>query len=174
MPDETPEPQAGKKKSPLKTIILVVSILLVEAVAIIGGMMMLSGPQLVEANPDAAVIEIPDDEKIVELRVIDSRLPNNKSGVTYLYDTQVWVQVKNRYSEQVADQLDRFHNEIKAEITAIWRTSDPRHFQEPKLENLTRKVNALLDARFGADPQTGETILAKSVIVMQPGFRIDS
>jgi len=31
-----------------------------------------------------------------------------------------------------------------------------------------------LDARLGSDPQTGETILAKSVIVMQPGFRIDS
>ncbi len=174
MPDETPEPETGKKKLPLKTILLVVAILLVEAVAIIGGMMMLSGPQLVEANPDAAVIEIPDDQKIVELQVIDSRLPNNKSGVTYLYDTQVWVQVKNCYSEQVADQLDRFRNEIKAEITAIWRTSDPRHFQEPKLESLTRKINALLDARLGTDAKTGETILAKSVIVMQPGFRIDS
>ena len=173
MPDETPEPEVGKKKSPLKTIILVVVILLVEA-GVFVGVMMMHDPQLVEANPHAAVIEIPEDEKIVELRVIDARLPNNKIGATYLYDTQVWVQVKSRYSEQVADQLDRFHNEIKAEITAIWRTSDPRHFQEPKLENLTRKVNALLDARFGADPQTGETILAKSVIVMQPGFRIDS
>ncbi|MEE9130738.1 MAG: hypothetical protein V3T84_12025, partial [Phycisphaerales bacterium] len=120
MPDETPQPEAGKKKSPLKTIILVAVILLIEAGVFIGVMMM-HDPQLVEANPNAAVIEIPDDQKIVELRVIDSRLPNNKSGVTYLYDTQVWVQVKNRYSEQVADQLDRFHNEIKAEITAIWR-----------------------------------------------------
>ncbi len=173
MPDETPEHEAGKKKSPLKTIILVVVILLIEAGVFIGVMMM-HDPQPVEANPDAAIIEIPEDEKIVELMVIDARLPNNKAGVTYLYDAQIWVQVKNRHSIDVADQLDRFRNEIKAEITAIWRTSDPRHFQEPKLENLTRKITALLDARLGTDPQTGETILAKSVIVMQPGFRIDS
>ena len=172
MADETPTPETTKKKSPLRTIILVVAILLIEAGAFIGWMM-LHKPERVEASRDVAIIEVPDDEKIVELMVIDARLPNNKSGVTYLYDAQIWVQVKNRYSAQVADQLDRFRNEIKAEITAIWRTSDPRHFQEPKLENLTRKINALLDARFGADPQTGETILAKSVIVMQPGFRVD-
>ena len=172
MADETPTPEGDKKKSPLRTIILVVAILLIEAGAFIGWMM-LHKPELVEANRNVPIIEVPDDEKIVELVVIDARLPNNKSGVMYLYDAQVWVQVKNRYAAQVADQLDRFRNEIKAEITAIWRTSDPRHFQEPKLENLTRKINALLDARFGADPQTGETILTKSVIVMQPGFRVD-
>jgi len=173
VPHSVPAASVRQIDVPVGFVLLVVVILLVEAGVFIGVMMM-HDPQLVEANPHAAAIEIPEEEKIVELRVIDARLPNNKSGVTYLYDTQVWVQVKNRYSEQVADQLDRFHNEIKAEITAIWRTSDPRHFQEPKLENLTRKVNALLDARFGTDPQTGETILTKSVIVMQPGFRIDS
>ncbi len=173
MADETPTPEAAKKKSPLRNILLVVAILLIEAGAFIGWMM-LHKPEPVEANRGVAIIEVPDDEKIVELMVIDARLPNNKAGVTYLYDAQIWVQVKNRYSTQVSDQLDRFRNEIKAEITAIWRTSDPRHFQEPKLENLTRKINALLDARLGSDPQTGETILAKSVSVMQPGFRIDS
>ena len=63
MPDETPDPEVGKKKSPLKTIILVVVILLVEAGVFIGVMMM-HDPQLVEANPHAAAIEIPEEERL--------------------------------------------------------------------------------------------------------------
>ena len=49
MADETLTPEAGKKKSPLKTIILVMAILLVEAGAFIGWTM-LHKPEPVEAN----------------------------------------------------------------------------------------------------------------------------
>ena len=173
MPDETPEPEISKKKSPIKTVILVFAIVIVEAVAIIGFFKMTAPDPVAAAPKDDAVLEVDELDKIVELRVIDARLPNNKGGVTYLYDTQVWLQCKQRYSEKVNDVLERHRNEITAEITAIWRTSDPRHFKEPKLENLTRKVSALINARFGIDPDLGQQIITKSLIVMQPGFRVD-
>ena len=173
MPEETPAPETPKKKSPIKAVILVFAIVIVEAVVIIGFFKM-TGPDPVQAvQNDDAVIEIDELDKIVELRVIDARLPNNKAGVIYLYNTQVWVQCKQRYSEKVTDELDRHRNEITAEITAIWRTSDPKHFKEPKLESLTRKVGALLDARFGNDSELGQPFITKSLIVMQPGFRLD-
>lgn len=173
MPEETPTPEITKKKSPIKTVILVLAIVIVEAAAIIGFFKMTAPDPVAAAQNNDAVLEVDELDKIVELRVIDVRLPNNKGGVTYLYETQVWVQCKQRYSEQVNDVLDRHRNEITAEITAIWRTSDPRHFKEPKLENLTRKVGALIDARFGIDPDLGQPIITKCLIVMQPGFRLD-
>ena len=101
-------------------------------------------------------------------------MPNNKSGVTYIYATEIYVQVKQRNLEKVKGEIEQFQNEIKADITAIWRIAEPQHFQEPKLESLTRKVYALLDERFGMDKSHKEPIVSKVVIVMSTGFRIDS
>lgn len=171
---EGPETPRKRRKSPLRTLILVGSILVVEAVVIIGAMMLLGGPPEVEAVPPPATLETPEEEKIVEILVLDGKLPNNKSGVTYLYDTEIYVQVKKRYADRVAAELAQFRNEIKSEITAVWRTAEARHFQEPRLESLTRRVQAMLTERFGIDKTRDEPIISKCVIVMGMGFRIDS
>ncbi len=167
------EGQRMRRKSPLKLMIVVGGILAVEAVVIIGAMMILGGPPEVEAADIPAVLTTPEDERIVEILVIDAKLPNNKSGLTYLYDTEIYVQVKKRYSDQVAEELQQFRNEIKSEITAVWRTAEMRHFQEPRLESLTRRLQTMLSDRFGVDRQRDEPIISKCVIVMGMGFRID-
>ena len=76
-----------KTRSPLRLILVVSGILVVEAVVIIGAMMLLGGPPDVEAAEAPAVLDAPEEEQIVEILVLDARLPNNKSGMTYLYDT---------------------------------------------------------------------------------------
>ncbi len=166
----------GKKnrKSPLKLMIVLGGILAVEAVVIIGAMLILGGPPDVEAAEVPAVMMAPEEERIVEILVLDAKLPNNKSGMTYLYDTEIYVQVKKRYSDQVDEELQQFRNEIKSEITAIWRTAEMRHFQEPRLESLTRRIQSMLSDRFGVDLQRDQPIISKCVIVMGMGFRIDS
>ncbi len=162
-----------RRKSPLKLVIVVGGILAVEAVVIIGAMMILGGPPTVEAAEIPAVMTAPEEERIVEILVIDAKLPNNKSGMTYLYDTEIYVQVKKRYSDQVAEELQQFRNEIKSEISAIWRTSEMRQFQEPRLGSLTRRIQTMLSDRFGVDRHRNEPIISKCVIVMGMGFRID-
>ena len=169
--DDQVEPK--KKKSPLQKILVVGGILVVEAVVIIGAMRTLGGPPEVGAADPPATLEAPADEKIVEVLVFNGKLPNNKSGVTYLYQTEIYAQVKQRYADPVNEELEQFRNEIKSEITAIWRTSDPRHFQEPKVETLTRKIQAMLDERFGVDLRRDEPIISKCVIVLGTGFRVD-
>jgi len=131
-------------------------------------------------EPDVALGEEVDldpmraeQEKTVEVLVLDGKLPNSKSGASYLYSTEVYVQVKKKHEKMVADKVQQFYNEIKADITAVWRTSDPHHFQEPRLETLTRKVNAMMQQRFGVDEGDGEPIVQKCVIVMGTGFRVD-
>ena len=168
---ESPRP---RRRSPIRLIIIVGSILAVEAVVIIGAMMVLGGPPEVEAAEVPAVLEAPEGEQIVEILVLDGKLPNNKSGATYLYDTEIYVQVKKRYADEVAEELSQFRNEIKSELTAVWRTAEARHFQEPRLESLTRRIRSMLSDRFGVDQQHDEPIISKCVIVMGMGFRIDS
>lgn len=167
-------PAAEKQPSRLKTIFVILAVLLVEAVAIVGILMLVTGPSEVDAAHMPLDANIAADERIVETLVLDAKLPNARSGVTYLYDTEIYVQAKQRHTPMIREELDQFTNEIRAEISAIWRTSEPHHFQEPRLENLTRKVHALLNERFGLDEASGEPVIAKCVIVMGTGFRIDS
>lgn len=166
------EAQPAPAKSRLRSILMVVVILVVEAAAIVGIMMLTGSPPEVHADLGAAEAAVAEEEKIVEMLVLDAKLPNNKSGFTYIYDTEIFVQVKQKHVERVTSELDQFQNEIKAELTAIWRTSDPSQFEEPRLETLTRKVHALLSQRFGVDLDD-EPIATKCVIVMGTGFRVD-
>ncbi len=169
MADDAAPVEAPKKS---KTPIIVALALVIEAVAIIGVMMFVGKPSDVQATdvelgPDAEL------EKIAEVQVVDAKLPNNKLGVTYLYDTQIFVQVKRKHEGDVAAELEQFQNEITAEIVAIWRAAEPRHFQEPRLETLSRKIEALMNDRFGVDADDAP-IIQKCVIIMQTGFRVDS
>ncbi len=159
--------------SQMKTIVIVATILLIEAAAVIGVLMFIAGPSTVGATGLATTDEIVGDERIIETMVIHAKLPNSRSGVTYLYDTEIYVQTKERHAGRVNRELEQFNNEIRAAITAIWRTAEPHHFQEPNLETLTRNVDALLSDRFGLDPMTEEPVVQKSVVVMGTGFRID-
>ncbi|MEM7229463.1 MAG: hypothetical protein AAF432_11690 [Planctomycetota bacterium] len=174
MSDNAPETtEASAKPGKFKVLLLMAAIVVAEAVVIVGGMKFLAGPDEVQANP-MPDMEMSDDDKIVETLVLSGKLPNSRTGVTYLYDTEVFVQSRQKYAERVTTEMEQFQNEIKADITAIWRTSEPHHFDEPRLETLTRKVYALLNERFGTDPESGDVIAEKAVIVMQTGFRIDA
>lgn len=164
------EPQ--KKKSGLRGLIVIAGMLLVEAVVIIGAMTVVAGPKPVQAADILPELQ-PEEEKTIEVLVLDDRLPNSRSGANYLYDTEIWVHVKKKHEEHVSNELDRFRNELKAELMAIWRTADPRQLQEPKMENLTRKVQTLLDSRFGRDSESSEPIIQKTLIVSGLGFRVD-
>lgn len=177
MADETTQKtegaeSAGKKKP--KTMILVAVILLVEAVAIIGGMKFFGGPSEADARDPMELAGVPEEDKITEIKIVNTRLPNSKTGVTYVYETEIYVQVKRKFEQRVNEELEQFQNEIRAELTALWRTSEPEHFREPRLETLTRKVYALLSERFGNESETGEPVINKCVIVMGTGFRVDS
>jgi len=127
MADEAPKTGEGKK-SKLKMIIIFAVVLFGEAGLIIGAMMMISKPADVGAAGTMPDIALSEDEKIVETQVLDAKLPNSRTGATYIYATEIYVQSKRRYEERIHSELEQFQNEIKAEITAIWRTSDPPPF----------------------------------------------
>jgi hypothetical protein len=148
--------------------------LFVEALLVIVGVAIVRGPRSALATAvDAGPAEA-DAQRIAEVLVLSARLPNNRSGATYLYETEIYVQVRRKHLPRITVELEQFHNEIRAELAAIWRTSEPQHFREPRLESLTRKTNALLGERFGFDPLTGERLVKKTVVVMGTGYRVEA
>jgi flagellar basal body-associated protein FliL len=169
-PSTDTAPKKGKK-----TMIMIMVMLALEAAVIVGAMKFLGGgPKEVSAVQVAHGEQDDAGDKIVETLVLDAKLPNNKAGASYIYATEIYAQVRQRHVDRVAGEIEQFQNEIKADITAIWRSAEPQYFQEPKLENLTRKVQALLNERFGMDKERNEPVVHKVVIVMSTGFRIDS
>ncbi|MFK7961691.1 MAG: hypothetical protein AB8G96_14335 [Phycisphaerales bacterium] len=176
MAEETTEEVETGGGSKKKTFIVVGGLLAVEAVVLALAFTLFAGePQVAAGSGIEQLSEAElEAERIVEIEVLDEKLPNAKRGVTYIYDTRIYVQVRNRYAEQMQRELDQFRNEIKADIAGLWRTSDPRVFSEPRLETINRKLSVMFQDRLGTAPETGEPVVEKVVIVLGAGFRVDS
>lgn len=172
MSDESPAatPDASRR-SPVRTIAVVVVLLALEAVAILGLMNMFRPPSEAMAVPEAEGLADQGAE-IVEIEVLKDKLANDRSGLVYIYPAEIFVHVRARNADRVKAEIERFRNEIRADVLAIWRTAEPRHLQEPRLDHLTRRINDLLNRRFELDETSEEPVVIKSVIICGTGFRV--
>jgi flagellar basal body-associated protein FliL len=161
----------AKKSGGLKFIVVVLALLGIE-----GGILFFvfarGAPKHVEAA-EPVVVSNPEDEKLVELLVLDDRLVNDRTGISYLYETEVYVKVRKKDESWVKDEIERSKNEIRAQIGGIWRTAEPTHFQEPLFETLTRRVESVLRDRFDHKSTDGKTTIDRCVLVVGTGIRIN-
>lgn len=169
MPDDkTPEP--GKKKLPLKTLLLLAAVLLIEAVAI-SAVFILAGPASVRADgavDDAeAKMELP-----AEVLVLADKFQNTRRGRAYLYDTEVYVVVANKYKDQIEDTIEAKQAAITADVATIIRKAEPAHLMEHELSTLRRQIHAALDKRLGYQPN-GEPYIQEVLITRCDEYRSD-
>lgn len=163
--------EAPKKSGGMKFIIIVVLLLAIE-----GGVLFFlfarGAPKQVEAS-EPVVVANPEDEKLVELLVLDDRLVNDRTGISYLYETEIYVKVRKKDETWVKDEIERSKNEIRAKVGGIWRTAEPTHFQEPLFETLTRRVETVLRERFDHKSTDGKSVVDRCVLVVGTGIRIN-
>ncbi|MBL1218255.1 MAG: hypothetical protein D8M59_12260 [Planctomycetes bacterium] len=150
--EETAQEQT-KSKGGMKVIIIVAVAMLLEAGIIIGAAIITRTPE-VQANYIEASEDNPD--LIEEVQVLSARMSNNKQGVPYLYETEVYIQVKRRYKADVTSLLEQNTARIKTEISTLWRQAEPRFFEEPQLNTLSRQVETKLRDIIPDDPESGE------------------
>lgn len=157
-----------------KFAIITVVLLVVEGAVLGGVFMMMNKPKAAEATEPTVHVD-PEEEKLVEVLVLNERLANDRSGLTYVYPTEIYVQVKKKDEESVTEEIERFKNELRADIAALWRTSEPHHLQEPRMESMTRRVETLLRERFDKHGGEGATepVVQKCVIVSGTGIRVN-
>jgi len=167
----TPAPSGSRTR--YGTLLLVCTVLMVEAAALIGVLNFASGPSAALAGDAMAIDQQGLGDRVVETLVLDARLENDRSGVTNVFDTEIWVQTRARHQDQVTRELDRIRNEIRADIMAIWKSAQPRHLREPELDTITRRILASLSDRFGVDEASGDQIIRRCVIVAGTGFRAE-
>ncbi len=80
-PEAEAEVESERKKLPLRLIMLIGGGLVVEAAVIIGAMMLFGGPPQVEATEIAVTLDTPEDEKIVEVMVLDGSMATDNDLV---------------------------------------------------------------------------------------------
>jgi hypothetical protein len=145
--------------------------LVIEAALIGGALIAFGRPAAVHAGSSQAP-GLVEGESIIEVLVLDDRMLNSGSGFSYLYEVEIWIHVRRKHEAMVADELERFRNEIRADLMTIWRAAEPRQLNDPRLEFVTGRVHELLSGRFGVDSGSGEPIILESFIVTGPAFRI--
>ena len=161
----------GKKKLPLKTIIILAAVFVIEGVIIATVFMVAGQPADVKADPAmedlAAMAELPMEELVVS-----EKFPNTKRGRTYVYDTEVYIVVRQKYQSEVRGQLDSMAAQISADIRTVVSRAEPNHLLEPTLATIKRQIKAALDERIGRD-EDGQSRVEQVVITKFTQFRAD-
>jgi hypothetical protein len=145
----TPEADT-KKKLPVKTAIVLAVALLIEGLAISGVFIFAGGPAPIQADaslPD----ELADQERQVEVLVIAEKFQNTRTGRSYLYDTEIYVIIRNKDVDDIDKSIQGMQAQLSTEIATIYRRAEPSYMMEPDLATLTRQIGAVLTEKLGVD-----------------------
>jgi len=170
--NQVAEAQAPSKGgSTLKAIVVIAVILLIEAGTILGTIMLSGGPTEVKGEGIAADV-LAAQNKLVEVLVVKGKFDNQRTGRTYLYDTEIYVTVRQKHHTKFTEELEAMKTQISVDAQTIFRRADPAHFQEPTRATLTRQIKAALDERFGETPE-GEPYIESVLIAKCLPYRAD-
>ncbi len=166
------EGEEKKSKIPMKAIIIVASILILEGIGITTAFMIAGKPSPVQADPAALDAEALANQQVEEL-VVSDKFPNSKMGRTYLYDTEVYILLRRKHRDRVMNDMQNMNVRVSSEIATIFRSIDPLLLEEPTLATLRRQIKAKMDEMFGKDEQTGQPLVEEVLIRKCTRFRAD-
>lgn len=171
MPDNPENPEVPKKKIPLKMLIILGVVMLIEAIAIGGAFLLAGGPSDVEAT---AIADDPEAEmnQPVEVIVTSGKFQNTRSGQPFLYDTEIYITVKRKNQDLTNARKEAMQARIDSHITTIFRRAEPAHLNEPDRQTLKRQVKAAMNNLFGNDPD-GEPFVLDVIVPNMKRFSTD-
>ena len=163
--------EAPKKKKSLKILLILVGVLVIEG-GIIGAVFMVAGKPADVKAEQAAQDEAAEAERPIEELVVEEKFPNTKRGRTFIYDTEVYIVVRQKHQGEIRSQLDSMAAQVSADIRTIISRAEPNHLLEPTLATIKRQVKAALDERLGRD-EDGNSRVEQVVITKFTQFRAD-
>lgn len=169
---EAQQTEETKKGMPIKTILVIASVLVIEGIVIAGAFMLAGRPSPVKADPAALDADALANQQVEEL-VVSDKFPNSKMGRTYLYDTEIYILLRRKYRDRVMNDLQNMNVRVSSEIATIFRSIDPLLLEEPTLATLRRQIKAKMDEMFGKDEQTGQPLVDDVLIRKCTRFRAD-
>ena len=172
--EENKAPEGGNERasaSPAKTLLVLLSVLLIEGGTIGATMYFAGGPREVKGVEREAERSDKADEP-VEVLVIEGRFPNMQTGRHLLYDTEVYITVRRRYVDQIKKDLEAMKAQLSMSIATIIRRAHPSYFQEATLATLRRQMKGMFDEQLGLTPDN-ESYIQQVLITRCNPFRAD-
>ena len=164
--------EAPKKKGlPLKTIIIIAAIMLVEGVGVFFVLGALGGPKSSKAA-DTHELKHDDSEETKEIRILekeDEKFQSHSSGQVWVWNVSIYVQAKNKNSERVEKVLESRKAEIKEGLSQIVGRAQLSQLKEPERQSLNRQVSALLEKIIGQDAD-GKPLIERVLIPTCSGY----
>ena len=158
---QNPEEQP-KKKLPMKTIIVLAAAFAIEAVAISAVWFVARAPSDASAHGPTIDIEA-QAEMPTEFLVLKAQFQNRRQGRAFVYDTELYIVVKQKYLEQMEVDVEGMAAQIEADIATIFRKADPSHLGEATLATVKRQIRAVLDERLGRDEEGNSLVLGVAI-----------
>ena len=142
--EQAPKPA----KRPMRSIMILVVIMVVEA-GIFGALMMAMRPhEAGGAQSEQALPSQPVDTS-VEIKLDDFRAANYQTGATIFYDLTIHLRVDLVSKERVNELIEKHKATIRDRLRSIVQESEPRYFTETHLTTLKGRIQAMLDAVIG-------------------------
>jgi flagellar basal body-associated protein FliL len=171
-PAEGAEAAPPKKGLPLKTLIVVAALMLVEGVGLFFVLGALGGPKPTNAATDAKHLAADESEETEEIPVLgkgDDKFQNLASGQVWVWNVSVVLQVKGKNSERVTTRIENRKAEIKEGISQIIGRAQIAQLKEPERQSLNRQVSALMEKIVGQDPD-GKSLIERVLIPTCSGY----
>lgn len=144
--------EPAKKKPPIVLIGVVGGVMLLEAVAAIG-FVMLSGKGAQEAEAEIIHDEHSELDETVEIPVVEEVFPNMQTGRIWGWQVSVVLQVKRKHEEFVLTELERRNAEIIEGVGLIVRRATHSQLKEPGLETINRQLTAYMNTVIEHTPE---------------------
>src|SRR5262249_20092968 len=100
------------------------------------------------AQPGAVNRAAAEIRKTIELLVVADKFQNTRVGHTYLYDAEIYIDVRKKYEEKTKQEIEANKAQIRQDLRTIFGRAEPTQLLEPTLATLTRQIHAVLDERL--------------------------
>lgn len=162
----------AKKKLPMKMIIILAVVMVVEGVIFGAGYFIFGDkPPTVEAqglDADAKAAEF----ELVEVLLIGDKFQNTRQGAqAYLYDATIYVVIQQRHRTHIEAEIEDQMARISQEITEVFSRAEPAQLNEPDRLTLKRQILDKCKERFG--DEDGEPYVRDVVISNWKRFSTD-
>lgn len=167
--DQQQQPPAQHKGLPIKTILFVSVIMLLEA----GGVYIFL--RMTGRAPEVASATLMEDDQNqdtpVEVQLITGTYTNMSTNQNWMWEIDIYLKVKRRNEELVNKTLERRKAEIAEGVGLIIRKAQHAHLKEPELLTIQRQLGALVEDIFGTDPD-GEPRVERVIIAKCTGLPV--
>jgi flagellar basal body-associated protein FliL len=172
MAEQEQTQQTSKSNSPLMTLIILAAVLVLQMGTVGTAYYLWGGASEVQADA-AAEDQAAKAEQPVEIKVIEARFQNTRTGRSYMYDTQLYIVAKQKHKKMLKKRIKSRKAQITAKLATIVRRAEPSYFDEPERSTLTRQFRAALNETLGKT-EAGKPYIDELLIKKMTEIRMDS